>query len=36
MPRELRVTATVILPDGTFEEAAALVGCGSPAFLEHK
>lgn len=25
MPRELRVTATVVLPDGTFEEAAALV-----------
>jgi hypothetical protein len=25
MPRELRVNATVVLPDGTFEEAAALV-----------
>jgi hypothetical protein len=25
MPRELRVTATVVLPDGTFERAAALV-----------
>ena len=25
MPRELRANVTVVLPDGTFEEAAALV-----------